>query len=636
LDFGLKYLAQIPNPNPQPSTPNSQPPTPNPQFPTPMNIKDLQTKLSQLSFRTKAIGTIVFLSLLPVFGVGALAYVVSYNNLQTTETEAQQFNALSLSDSLSRFIALRGKDVETLATLPMFNNLTISKNTTLQSKEDFLNNYIDRYKIYDSVMFLDLAGNVTVGTKSSLNENHADRDYFQATIKTGKPQISKIETSKSTKKASMYFTAPVRDTITGQTIGIMRARIPLTGLKEIAAPYARNNSEWAIIDKNTNQFVLAEHENDLTRNVNIIEGYQQSKSSADSKLSFSGMDRDASTGNRELISFANVMNGDSFKNLNMSIAIIKDVKFIQQKENAVLIVLIIGMLITGGTTVGLSLLLSNRVTKFVRDMADTIVNSSGAIVDTVQLQEITVNLQANSAIETSTTVNELGAISSQSAEQAEASSNGARQALSLAEEGTKSVQQTLRGMNELQQKVDNIAQQIVNLSEQTGQITIVSDLVADLASQTNMLALNAAVEAARAGEQGKGFSVVAGEIRKLADQSKKSADKINALAEDIQTAINRTVMVTDEGTKTVKEGIDLARETATSFVGVTDAVNNVFLNSQQISTSAKQQAIAIQQVLSSMTMISQGSQESAVGMHQVKMTTRELTQVADELKAAVV
>jgi hypothetical protein len=600
-----------------------------------MNIKDLQTKLSQLPFRTKAIGTIVFLSLLPVLGVGGLAYVVSYNNLQTAETEAQQFNALSLGDALSRFITLRGKDVETLATLPMFNNQSVNKDLTLQSKEDFLNSYIDRYKFYDSVMFLDLKGNIIAGTKSSLNENQADRDYFQATIKTGKPQISKIEVSKSTNKASIYFTAPVKDIATGQTIGMMRAGLPLVGLKEIAKPYGRNNSEWLVVDKNTDRFVLAEQENDVGRNVNGIEGYQQTKNSTENN-STSATVKDVDTGNLELISFSNVMSGANLRNLNIAVAVAKNLRFVQEKENSILIVLIIGMLITSGGTIGLSLLLSNRVTKFIRDMADTIVTSSGAIVDTVQLQEVTVNLQANSAIETSTTVNELGAISSQSAEQAEASSNGARQALSLAEEGTKSVQQTLRGMTELQQKVDNIAQQIVNLSEQTGQITIVSDLVADLASQTNMLALNAAVEAARAGEQGKGFSVVAGEIRKLADQSKKSADKINALAEDIQTAINRTVMVTDEGTKTVKEGIDFAQETASTFIGVTDAINNVFLNSQQISTSAKQQSIAIQQVLSSMTMISQGSQESAVGMHQVKMTTRELTQVADELKAAVV
>ena len=96
-----------------------------------MNIKDLQTKLSELSFKTKAIGTIVFLSLVPVLGVGTLAYVVSYNNLQATEIESQQFNALSLGNSLSRFITLRGKDVETLATLPMFNNPTINNPITI-------------------------------------------------------------------------------------------------------------------------------------------------------------------------------------------------------------------------------------------------------------------------------------------------------------------------------------------------------------------------------------------------------------------------------------------------------------------------------------------------------------------------
>ena len=67
-------------------------------------------------------------------------------------------------------------------------------------------------------------------------------------------------------------------------------------------------------------------------------------------------------------------------------------------------------------------------------------------------------------------------------------------------------------MSGLRDRVDEIAQQIVNLGEQTGQITSVSDLVSDLAKQTNMLALKAAVEAARAGEQGKGFGVVAGQL----------------------------------------------------------------------------------------------------------------------------
>ncbi len=595
---------------------------------------NFQDKFTNLSFKTKAISAVVILSLVPVVGVGSLAYLVSRNNLRTTETSDQQAATSALSNSLARFITLRGKDIQTVADSPLVKDVQVSKTLSKTYKEDFLNDYLDRYKFYDSLMILDLNGNMIAASKGSPNENQANQDYFQAALKSNKSYTSPIEISKTSKKASIYFSTPAKDGITGQTIAIVLARMPVAALKAIATDYESNGNEWHLIDKTNNKIALAIDDQNTGAAVNtMFPSYDRAKNS--DKVS-SNIDTKSTDGKRQLVSFNNITGDRDLASLNMSVAISKEMSIIDAKENSVLIVLLVGVLLSGGTAVGLSLLLGNRVTKFIKDLADSIVTSSGAIVDTVEMQEVTVNMQANSAIDTSATVNELGAISFQSAAQAEAAANGARQALSLSEDGTRSVQQTLQGMSGLRDKVDAIANQIVNLSAQTGQITVVSDLVADLASQTNMLALNAAVEAARAGEQGKGFSVVADEIRKLADQSKKSADKINVLANDIQAAINRTVMVTDEGTKTVNEGIDLARSTADTFAGVTDAVNNVFLNSQQISTSAKQQAVSIQQVLSSMTMISQGSQESAVGMHQVKMTTRELTQVADELKAAVV
>jgi methyl-accepting chemotaxis protein len=175
----------------------------------------------------------------------------------------------------------------------------------------------------------------------------------------------------------------------------------------------------------------------------------------------------------------------------------------------------------------------------------------------------------------------------------------------------------------------------MRLSEQSGQIAEISGLVADISNQTNMLALNAAVEAARAGEQGKGFSVVSTEIRKLADESKQSAEKINLLIQNLQASMNSTVMVTDEGAKKTAYNIELAQRTAQAFNNVTEAINNVFVNSQQISLSAKQQAVAVQQVMGAMNAINLGAQETSAGINQVRVSTEQLNGAAKNLQAVV-
>ena len=280
-------------------------------------------------------------------------------------------------------------------------------------------------------------------------------------------------------------------------------------------------------------------------------------------------------------------------------------------------------------------LIISRASRQMSDSANLIASSTSEIASTVEQQERTAQQQAASVNETTTTMDELGASSRQSAEQAAAAAGGAKQALELAEGGTRAVDRTLDGMATLRDKVGAIADQIMRLSEQTSQIGSISGLVSDLANQTNMLALNAAVEAVRAGEHGKGFAVVSGEIRKLADQSKKSAEKINALVQDIQNAINSTVMATDEGTKTVEEGVRIAQETSEAFAGVTDAVNNVVLNSQQISLNVKQQAVAIQQVVTAMNNLNSAARETASGIGQVKVGTQRLNTAAGQLQSLV-
>jgi len=279
--------------------------------------------------------------------------------------------------------------------------------------------------------------------------------------------------------------------------------------------------------------------------------------------------------------------------------------------------------------------ISSGITNTIDQAASAIASSSNEIAATVEEQERTASQQAASVNQTTTTMDELGASSQQAAGQAQAVAAAAQQVLVLTASGTEAVEDSLEGMSVLRQKVGAIALEIYRLSDQTNQIRHISSLVSDLANQTNMLALNAAVEAVRAGEHGKGFGVVASEIRKLADQSKKSAEKINNLVADIQKAINSTVTVTDEGTKTVEESVKIAQKTAEAFTGVTEAINNVVLSSQQISFSAKQQAIAIGQVVDAMNLLNHAAAQTASGISQTRIGTQKLNDAAQSLKKEV-
>ena len=299
--------------------------------------------------------------------------------------------------------------------------------------------------------------------------------------------------------------------------------------------------------------------------------------------------------------------------------------------------LVASLIILGSlaTVLPLGIFRARQLTNLIKQLVNGISSASQQIFSTLEQQERVASQQAASVNETTTTMDELEASCRQSAEQAKSAVNAAQQALVLTQGGTQAVGETLEGMFILEKKVGAIADQIVHLSERASQIGSISQLVSDLANQTNMLALNSSVEAVRAGEHGKGFSVVANEIRKFADQSQRSAEKINFLVSEIQSAINSTVMVTEEGTKTVTTGVQIAKRTDQAFAGVADAVNKVVLNNQQISLNLKQQVDGIQQVVQAMDAINKGAKETASGISQTKVGTQQLNEAALTLEQKV-
>ena len=268
-------------------------------------------------------------------------------------------------------------------------------------------------------------------------------------------------------------------------------------------------------------------------------------------------------------------------------------------------------------------------------MANLIVASANEIAATVEQQERTAFVQANSVNTTTKIMDELRSFFRQFFQQANAANNTAQLALEAAEKGSDTVIETFDAMNNLRIKVEAIAHQIFRLREQTNQISQISQMVGNLANQTNMLALNAKVEAVRGGENSQGFSIVAAEIKKLAAQSKLSAEKIRILVEEIQDSIHSTVLITEEGTKKVELGMEITDRTTEAFSRITKSVNNVVINNQQISLNIEQQANAIKQVLEAMENIDRGAKETVLGIGQTRTGTEDLKKAAERLKNIV-
>jgi methyl-accepting chemotaxis protein len=272
--------------------------------------------------------------------------------------------------------------------------------------------------------------------------------------------------------------------------------------------------------------------------------------------------------------------------------------------------------------------INHRVAGSVRDELSVFGASSSEISSAVTEHERVVGQQAAAVAQTTATMEELTISAGQTSQQAEAASGSARDAQTLTDTGLKLAGKTEQGMDKLKEKMGAVAEHILRLSEQAGQIGQIANLVGDLASQTNMLALNAAVEAARAGEQGKGFAVVAAEVRQLADQSKKSAERANSLVTDIQRATNAAVMVTETGTLTVNEVSSIAQQTGQTFRDLTTIASNVYENAQQVLLNSQEQVRSIRQVADAMRSLASSSSEMAASTSQTKTGLQRLTLVA--------
>ncbi|WP_414570238.1 methyl-accepting chemotaxis protein [Nostoc sp. CCY 9925] len=203
---------------------------------------------TKLSLVTKATILAIAIGTLPVLAIGAIAFSFANKSITKQITQSQQAQATGLSDKINRFMLGRYGDIQVISSLPFLTNSQISNSTSSQEKQAVLNRVVEAYQAYDSVAIFDRLGNLIVQSTGEVLENQKDQKYFQEVLQKDAPVISNPEAITSTGVANIYIAAPIKNTYTGQTIGIVRARMPVKSLDEVIKNYALNGQTYHLLD----------------------------------------------------------------------------------------------------------------------------------------------------------------------------------------------------------------------------------------------------------------------------------------------------------------------------------------------------------------------------------------------------
>lgn len=264
-----------------------------------------------------------------------------------------------------------------------------------------------------------------------------------------------------------------------------------------------------------------------------------------------------------------------------------------------------------------------------------VTNTTGmlnSIIEKTSSQKEDISKQTNLLEQTKTILEEINETSKSTIQFAQSASSKANLSLGFSQKEKEAVEANIQKMMTLRQKIQIIAELILDLSEHTQQIGDIIGIVEDIAEQTNMLALNAAVEAARAGENGKGFSVVAGEIRKLADESKQATTKITALIKDIQQATNSTVMAAEEGSKEIELGVQLADNINQNIESLINLISDVKNAVDNISSETEKQTNFSQNINSDIFALSDGLNDTMEVLNDNLNKLQELNEISVSIK----
>lgn len=284
--------------------------------------------------------------------------------------------------------------------------------------------------------------------------------------------------------------------------------------------------------------------------------------------------------------------------------------------------------------VRLVLNVSNEVTEASEELYnnthqlnDTVGHVNDAIIKVAEGAEN----QSKSSGEASAVVEQISASSEEVAANSQEVANAASNASSAAKKGSDVILQAVSQMESIKNSTEIVKDSVEKLNRDSMAIGEIVNTISDIADQTNLLALNASIEAARAGEQGKGFSVVAEEVRELAEESGESADKIVKLIQQVKENIQGATVSMKSSMDNVNDGTKVVNNAGNSFNEILKLVNDVSLQIQSTSETLQQLAEGSEQIVLNVETIDKISKDTASQSQTVSGETEELYASMEEI-----
>jgi twitching motility protein PilJ len=270
----------------------------------------------------------------------------------------------------------------------------------------------------------------------------------------------------------------------------------------------------------------------------------------------------------------------------------------------------------------------NKTSEQVTKASQQAQNISNGLLDAAEKQSQEIEDTSAQVLQMADSINAVSA-------NAEESARVAQQSLDAAEKGAMAVRNSITGMNEIREQIQDTSKRIKRLGESSQEISEIVDLISDITEQTNILALNAAIQAASAGEAGRGFTVVAEEVQRLAERSAEATKQISAIVKSIQTDTQDAVSAMEISTQGVVEGARLSDAAGQSLVEIGLVSSSLADLIDSISKATQSQAHAAGIVAKNMQDIQNITIQTTEGTKRTAISIGELTTLATDLRGSV-